>query len=149
MWNGSDPIDLIPPTRPHRPHLINPRRQSQHPTELTGMSQRRSHPFLAQVPSPFGAGVTFSGGPAPQKGLVCTALAQVWHLFPHLHHLPRGPAPPEPVTCAKCTDHLRQQPSLPTPNTQDISALPITCEKHPLPARNTYHLRHKDPEFHC
>ena len=50
-------------------------------------------PLSEQVPHLFGAGVVFGGGPAPGNGRVRTAMAQVSTLFPHLRHLPRGPAP--------------------------------------------------------
>ena len=58
------------------------------------------HPFLAQVPPPFGASVTLGEGPAPVENVGARFLAQVPTLFSHLRQKTLLPAPDYPHTCA-------------------------------------------------
>ena len=54
---------------------------------------RRYVTLLAQVYHCFGAGGIIGWGPAPQNGAIRTTVAQVFPSFPHLRHIPEGPAP--------------------------------------------------------
>ena len=85
---------------PHRPTLL-PHLRRRLPPRIPGVGYQTKTPppripgifSLAQVGPILGAGGFFGGGPAPQNGLLCTTLAQVPTLFPHLRQYTPTPAP--------------------------------------------------------
>jgi hypothetical protein len=92
--------------------------------------QCRYASLLAQVCPVLGAGGVFGGGPAPQNGLLCTTVAQVPALFPHLRQHTPTPAPND--TSFPHREHASRTPGMPRFPTSSRSPQAIDNQGLPL-----------------